>query len=330
MKVLGLAGAAAVALAATAAAADPAQIQIRSGDQAVAIQDAGRPILEYVHGPELFKPYVKQLVTPGGVNVLLDSPPDHIHHHGLMFAVGVEGVDFWAETKTSGRQIHRAVGDTRSQARDGLATAAFSERIDWVTPKADKAVAHEVRSVTVFRGAAPDATLLTWQARLEAAEGHPSVQLGGSHYYGLGMRFLRSMDAAGPFFTAKGPVDGEVVRGDERLTAGPWCAYTALSDGKPVTVAMFDDPKNPRPALWFTMAKPFAYLSATLNLHREPMTLEAGKPLALTYGVAVWDGKVEAEEIEKVYRRWRELSATKAEEPSTKPGMGAAQKSGNL
>ena len=323
------------AAAATAAAAETAPIQIQSGDQSVTIQDADRPILQYVHGPELFKPYVKQLFTPGGVNVLLDSPPDHIHHHGLMFAVGMghpawgmEGVDFWAETEACGRQVHRAVGDTRSQARDGLATATFSERIDWAPPKADKPVAHEVRSVTVYRGAAPDATLLTWQTRLEAAEGHPSVRLSGSHYFGLGMRFIRSMDAAGPFFTPKGPVDGEVVRGDERLTAGTWCAYTAMADGKPVTVAMFDDPKNPRPVLWFTMTKPFAYLSATVNLYREPMTLEAGKPLAFTYGVAVWDGKVEAGEIEKLYRRWLGLAAPKAEESSTKPGAGAAQKSG--
>jgi len=319
VKVLGLAWAAALVLAATAAAADPARIQIQSGDLSVTIKDADRPILEYVHDPELFKPYVKQLFTPGGVNVLLDSPPDHTHHHGLMFAVGIDGVDFWSETEACGRQVHRAVGDTRSQARDGLAMATFSERIDWAPPKADKPVAHEVRSVTVYRGAAPDSTLLTWQTRLEAAEGHPSVKLTGSHYFGLGMRFIRSMDAAGPFFTPKGPVDGEVVRGDERLTAGPWCAYTAMADGKPVTAVLFEGPGNPRPVLWFTMAKPFAYLGASLNLHREPMTLEAGKPLTFTYGVAVWDGKVEAGEIEKVYRRWLELAAPKAEESFTKP-----------
>jgi len=75
VKVLGLAGAVGLVLAATAAAADPARIQIRSGDQSVTIQDADRPILEYVYGPELFKPYVKQLFTPGGVTCCWTARP---------------------------------------------------------------------------------------------------------------------------------------------------------------------------------------------------------------------------------------------------------------
>jgi hypothetical protein len=66
-----------------------------------------------------------------------------------------------------------------------------------------------------------------------------------------------------------------------------------------------------RPAWWFIMAKPFAYMSATLNLHREPLVVEAGKPLTLIYGVAVWDGKVKAEAIEKLYARWLELVSPK-------------------
>jgi hypothetical protein len=61
------------------------------------------------------------------------------------------------------------------------------------------------------------------------------------------------------------------------------------------------------------MPKAFGYLSATLNLHKEPLTVEAGKPLTLTYGVAVWDGKVKADEIEKLYTRWLELVALNKE-----------------
>ena len=46
--------------------------------------------------------YIKELFTPGGVQVLRDSPPDHKHHHGLMFAIGVDGVDFWGEETGAG------------------------------------------------------------------------------------------------------------------------------------------------------------------------------------------------------------------------------------
>jgi hypothetical protein len=112
------------------------------------------------------------------------------------------------------------------------------------------------------------------------------------------------MDEAGRFQNADRKT-GEVFRGDERLLRSSWCAYTADVDGKPLTVAMFDHPDNPRhPATWFTMAKLFAYLSATLNLHTEPLKIEPQKPLLLRYGVALWEGKVEAGEINRAYRRW--------------------------
>jgi hypothetical protein len=78
-----------------------------------------------------------------------------------------------------------------------------------------------------------------------------------------------------------------------------------MADGKPVTVAMFDYPKNFRhPATWFTMEKPFAYLCATLDLSKEPFEIQQGKPLLLRYGVALWDGAPEPAEIEKLYQKW--------------------------
>jgi hypothetical protein len=109
-----------------------------------------------------------------------------------------------------------------------------------------------------------------------------------------------------------------VVRGDERLTPSRWCAYTAVADGKPVTFSMFDHPKNVRPALWFTMAAPFGYLSATINLWKEPYALEAGKPLTFSYGVALWDGKVAAKDVEALYRRWLDLVGAGEQKPALK------------
>ena len=77
--------------------------------------------------------------------------------------------------------------------------------------------------------------------------------LSGIHYYGLGMRFLTSMDNGGRFFNADDK-PGDVIGGDQRLTPTKWCAYTAKADGKPVTVAIFDHPANLRhPAKLFTM-----------------------------------------------------------------------------
>jgi hypothetical protein len=113
------------------------------------------------------------------------------------------------------------------------------------------------------------------------------------------------MDAGGQFINAHSQTGVENTN-DKRAK---WCAYVAKADGKVVTVAMFDYPDNVRhPATWFTMEKPFAYISATLALHKEPLKITPGEPLMLRYGVALWDGQVSPEQIEKAYRRWGDWS----------------------
>ena len=121
------------------------------------------------------------------------------------------------------------------------------------------------------------------------------------------------MDNDGEFRNADGKA-GKVYRGDEQLVWSRWCAYTAKAEGKEVTVAMFDHPSNERhPATWFTMSKPFAYVSATLNLHEEPLKVASGESLVLRYAVAIWDGRTETEKIENAYKGWTALPRKKAE-----------------
>jgi hypothetical protein len=130
------------------------------------------------------------------------------------------------------------------------------------------------------------------------------VTLWGRHYFGLGLRLAEPFEGVGSFSHADG-AEGVVVRGDERLTTARWCAYTARVDGRTVTVAMFDHPRNLRhPARFFTMAEPFAYLSATLDLEEHPLVLAPGEELALLWGLAVWEERVPSEVIEREYRSW--------------------------
>ncbi len=254
------------------------------------------PVLRYQTAPNPGKPYVHSLWSPAGVNVLRDSPADHKHHHGLMFAVAVDGVDFWSESPQCGKQMdckarpEARSGRTPVKKPDDLTSGMVVQELEWTSPDG-KVLLHETR--TVQAGRLPDgpATLVVWRAKLEAAEGKPSVQLSGSPYFGLGMRFVESMDQGGRFFNADGKT-GVAGTNDARSA---WCAYAARADGKAVTVAMFDLPGNPRyPATWFTMDQGFAYLAATLNLSKEPLVVASGKPLELGYAVAVWDGAVDA------------------------------------
>ena len=85
----------ALLLAAAAAAAD------------VTLSVGGRVALAYRQTPNPNKVYVSRLYAPSGAQVLLDSPADHVHHHGLMLGLDVDGVSFWLDGKDRGTQRPR-------------------------------------------------------------------------------------------------------------------------------------------------------------------------------------------------------------------------------
>jgi hypothetical protein len=303
MRVVLRLAASSIVLTASVGAAAENPMRITVDKNTVTIWSGERAVLGYRYRDYPRKPYVQQFFSPGGVNVLRDNVADHVHHHGLMFALAADGVDFWSETEACGYQARNALEHPQVDQSDGMPRASFSESIEWVRRDLSF-VLKEWRTIEVVQVNNGPVSLLTWQSRLELPQDKPSVMLTGEHYFGLGMRFLQCMDGIGQFSNASGH-PGEVVRGDERNVPAAWCAYTAEVESKPVTTAMFGYPDNVRnPTTWFTMAQPFAYMSATLNLHKEPLTLEPGKPLVLRYAVALWDGRIDAARIDELYRRW--------------------------
>jgi len=279
-------------------------MRITTEENVVSVYAGDNVLLRYRYENVPFKPYVQQLFSPRGINVLRDAPSDHLHHHSLMFAVAVDGVNFWEEHLQPGQQKHLSFTVHIHMGKTGSNTkylTGFSENLEWINPRSGDVLLKELRTIKGRRFKEFEANILTWESKLSVPTGKESVTLTGSRYFGLGMRFTKSMDVRGEFRDAFGN-SGVKETNDEQSR---WCSYTASANGKLVTIAMFDDPNNPRhPARWFTMEKPFAYLSATLNLHREPLKIEAGKPLVLRYGVAVWDGRVESNRIEKLCRKW--------------------------
>jgi hypothetical protein len=279
-------------------------MRVTTEENVVSIHNGKSALLRYRYWDVPFKPCVQELFSPDGINILRDSPADHKHHHALMFAVSADGVNFWEEQKEPGHQIHKAFTEVRVNYHNETPCGGFTEQIGWVDPKTTQLMLDESRTIEACQLSDLRTTILYWESNFSVPSGKDSVTLAGSHYFGLGMRFVESMDVAGQFRNAEGEM-GEIVRGDERLVRAKWCAFTAVAGGKLVTVAMFGHPDNVRdPTQWFTMTKPFAYLSATLNLHREPLTIASDEPLRLRYAVALWDGRVENSLIDQTYRWW--------------------------
>ncbi len=309
LVVIGIVGAALTAAGAPPPESSVDTLTVVQEGNSVWVRQGERVLLRYRFGEVPYKPYVEELYTPDGIDILRDSPSDHKHHHALMYAIKVDGANFWEEHNAPGRQAHRGLSNLKTGRVKDTPYARFTERLDWIGPESDKVLLQEQRTVTVFDTSATEPALITWESRFEVPAGKEKAVLGGSHYHGLGMRFVKSMDTVGTFITPTGEL-GELVKGDEHLTPAPWCAYTAPANGNMVTAAMFDSPGNVRhPALWFTMKEHFAYLSATLDLWRNPLEVMPGKPLVLRYGVALWDGTADKEQIEVTYQRWLKLAA---------------------
>jgi hypothetical protein len=289
----------------TLSAGSQEQIRGTVQDGRVTVSVDGTVVFEYVAPASGPKCYVKTLCSPKGINVFRDSPPDHVHHHGLMFAVGVDGVDYWAEGPGCGTQTTQGTIHLETRQENGHSMARVLHPIIWRDGQGNPQLAEE-RELLLVRSNQPQfPTLLVWHTRLEVTETDTGRTLWGRHYFGLGCRFVEAMDTGGTFYNSAG---GNSVATTNDKSA-EWCAYSANVGGQPVTVVIIDHPRNLRhPSVWFTMDQPFAYLSATLNLANEKYFLKTGATLDLRYVVAVWDGTPSATEIEKVASRFSNSS----------------------
>ncbi len=287
-------------LAATAVAS---AVELRMTEDMVGVYEQDQAVLAYRYHNTPKKPYLMEWYTPGGVNVLRDAPADHLHHHGLMFAITVEDVNFWEESAGGGAQAHRGFTEMRVMPADNRRLSVIGESLHWHAPESEELLLLEDRRVSPVRAADTRARLLSWQSRLRCPDARDSVTLSGKIYHGLGMRFPAVFDSDGVFRWADDK-NGAFRDGIHYLARASWCAVTVETGDQTLTVAMFDHPDNPRPALWFTMDNPFAYLSGTLDLSREPLSLAADEVVTLRYGVAAWDVVAEDAAIEAMYRDW--------------------------
>ncbi len=288
------------------------QLRIEQRNDQVVLRDGQRTMLVYCAAPGPCKPYVKEWFTFGGLQVLEDAPPDHAHHHGLMLAIGVDGVDFWGEAPAEkpGRQVPRGriAANCQSSSQNGRTTshATIEQTLDWQDAEGTPLL-EEVRTIAWHRLPEAHAVLMTWTSRLAPPAGREGIELWGRHYFGLGMRLGPTGEKPPEFINSSGE-PGQLVRGSERLCRATWCACLGVIGGQKFTAAAFDHPDNPRaPATFFTMNQPFAYLSATLDLNSAPLKLPAGKSITLRYGLALWDGHVDAGEIARAARAWQQL-----------------------
>jgi hypothetical protein len=272
---------------------------IRGGETTgqLVVTYSGRPICVYTFRSNQFKPYVKELRTLAGENVLLDSPPDHLHHHGLMYAVRVNGVNFWEEVEPAGKEKHVAI-IAESKCANG---ASFSELIHWIAPDSGpEPLLIENREITLSVDESQKEVALLWKSKFQV--GAHVVKLTGTAYNGLGMRFPQAWNGTAAHRNSEDfPY---TVEHKWDVTPARWAALYHDAEGSKSTVALFSNSRNAGDRRFFSMNNPFAYLSVTQNLEHRPIEYDAGKEFELDYLVLLYSEPKPCSFLNDRYDQW--------------------------
>ena len=125
-----------------------AALLIKETKDIITISSGDKPMLEYIQTSNPNKVYVSKLFTPSGMQILLDSPHDHIHHHGLMYALDSgKNNTWWLDGKKSGKQV--PVGKT--EAKKEKRSAVIVQALRWNTADGT-AILKEARTISVHKG----------------------------------------------------------------------------------------------------------------------------------------------------------------------------------
>lgn len=266
----------------------------------------GRRILGYVFASSQFKPYVRELYSLRGENVLRDAPSDHLHHHGLMLALRVNGVNFWEERPPAGRQVSvRPPELSFRTGRSGLPEAELVHEIRWHASGEtgpSLALLLERRTLVVTVNPGTEEVGVEWRSAFTAGRGADRYVLHGPDYHGLGMRLPTEFDHVAIFSNSSRLPYSEGQTFDVRPAA--WTAAAGVMAGREVQVAMALHPSNPGRHAFFSMRNAFAYLAATPEPSLGPLELRPGEAAEFRHLVLVYPAHQNAEYLDRRFAPW--------------------------
>ncbi len=287
----------------------PLRLIVRPAAQELEVRFREQPVLLYSMAVTNYKPYVKELRTPGGRNLLLDAPPDHLHHHGLMYAITVNGTNFWEEQTDPSVQRADIPARFVNRMPDGRWKALFRHRTAWLagqhrqtTNLAALALLFENRTLSLVVDTNANEILLHWRSDFTVGRGAETVRLSGTAYHGLGMRLAPDFNLKARHLNSENAPYSAEQKWD--VTPARWAAVLGHQGTDPVMAAVFASPKNAGESRFFSMLNPFAYLSATQGLDEKPLTYQRGEAFRLDYLVLGRDGHLSPAELEARYRKW--------------------------
>ncbi len=303
-----------------AAPSDFPKIEVVDDGKNIDLRYAEKHLLRY-HSAAVEQPdalftrsgYLHPVWTPSGKPITNDSPPNHLHHHGIWSAwtsSEFEGrkSNFWESKEKQGRVECLKVEETFS----GSVFGGFRARHRFINlngPDGPKAAIEEVWEVRVY--ALPGRNVFDLVSTQTTATDKPLVikeyRYGGIGFRGAadwegknGVRFLTS--------EGKGRVEGHA-------TKAKWVIASGKVEGAPVSIGFLCHPSNfraPQP-LRIHPDEPFFNWAVPQG---GDFSIEPGKPYVARYRFIVADGTLTADEMNAAWAAYGEapkitLSAAK-------------------
>jgi Methane oxygenase PmoA len=332
--VLGIlaAGSMLAASALVAHAAKGVQVVANEAQRRVDITIDGQPFTSYIWPTNLKKPVLYPILDSDGVTLTRGFPPlpgervDHPHHVGLWFNYArVNDFDFWNNSEAI-KPANRAkmgtiVFDKLLSTKSGPKQGELSAQSTWIDGK-DHPILEETTQFVFSssKGARVVDRIATLKSLdhvvfedekdgmlgMRVASWLESPTAGGGVYtdsHGVETKTASaSPDATGEYLTSEG------VKGDPAWsTRGRWCTLTGHNKaGHTVTIAIFDQPKNPGyPTTWH--ARGYGLFAANplglsvFNTKEKPInfTLEKGQSATFRYRIVFYTHAATAEELNK-------------------------------
>lgn len=260
-------------------------------------------------GDEWDKPFFYPLRTVSGrvlsrrypVETVPGEETDHIWHRGLWYGHGsINGHDFWRELGRD--KTARFISNGLHRQRN----FAFTAQFNMVTPTGERLGMIQQSFNKIDRG---PFRYVDAQIQINADQKAP-LTFGDTDDGGFAFRLNDHFreDRGARLRNANGLEGTNKIWGQ----ASRWVDYSAVIDGTPAGVAIFDHPSNLRhPTQWHARgyslcaANPFASKSFSKNKGPDgSYTLPAGKSLTLRYRVLIHEGPCEPAQIEGLYQSW--------------------------
>jgi len=282
-------------------------------------------VTRYHIGQSVAKPYFWPLYGPRGVAMTrawpMEKAPaggsdDHPHQKSAWFCHGdvipegialkdkvrgVDGVDFWSETKGHGRMVCNKVAKKNGRVET---------ENEWQTADG-VSVLEEKRTIQLFDfGQTP---LLIVDIDLEAR--YAGITFGDTKEGSFGIRVndsIREEKGNGKIENAEGKVGEKECWG--RVSA--WCDYSGTIDGQKVGIAILTDPANRYPSCWHSRgyglmaANPFGRAKSgfpDMKDRNDLVKLPKGEHLKLRYGLLIHPGDAKEGKVSEFYERFSKL-----------------------